>query len=258
MLLAASAGLTARVHHVDHGVRPDGEREAALVESLAASVGMGFVHHVVEVPPGGNLEARARAARRSVLPRDVLTAHTMDDQAETVLLNLLRGSGLDGLAAMAPRTKPLLGVRRGELRDFVAQRGVPVVVDPSNYDLSQRRNLVRARVLPELCRVAGRDLVPLLARQADVLRGDAAFLDAAAAAALPDYLDARALRSAPAALRRRRLRDLVRDACHKGYPATSAEVDRLDAVVAGEAVAAELTGGIRVSRSEGRLRVQGN
>jgi tRNA(Ile)-lysidine synthase len=183
----------------------------------------------------------------------------MDDQAETVLLNLLRGSGLDGLAAMSPATKPLLGLRRHELRALVRSQDLEVVDDPSNIDLSIRRNLVRQRILPELGAVSRRDLVPVLARQAALARDDASLLDALALAAVPDYLDVAALRAAPLALRRRRLRDLARDtATDLGdgqHPPSAAEVDRMEAVVQGEAVATELSSGRRLSRSKGRLHV---
>jgi tRNA(Ile)-lysidine synthase len=253
-LLASQAGLSATLHHVDHGLRPSGEREAALVASLAERLGMRFERHVVEMSAGPNLEARARRARRASLPADVLTAHTMDDQAETVLLNFLRGSGVDGLAGMAPRTKPLLGIRRAELRALVVASGAAFVVDPSNFDLSLRRNLLRARVLPELCRAAGRDLVPVLARQAALLRDDAAFLDAAAAVAIDDPEDVASLREAPIALRRRRLRDLARS-LGDAHPPSSEEVDRMEAVVRNEAEATELSGGRRLTRRAGRLHL---
>jgi tRNA(Ile)-lysidine synthase len=222
------------------------------VASLADRLSMSFVRHAVEVAPGPNLEARARAARRAVLPDDVLTAHTMDDQAETVLLNLLRGSGIDGLAGMGPATKPLLGLRRAEVLGLVVARAEPFVVDPSNFDLTLRRNLIRARILPELSAVAGRDLVPVLARQSDLIRDDAGFLDALAVDAVADPIDVASLRAAPAVLRRRRLRDLARSA-DEGHPPSSDEVDRMDAVVHHEVRATELSGGRRLARRDGRL-----
>jgi tRNA(Ile)-lysidine synthase len=209
----------------------------------------------VDVGGGPNLEARARAARRGVLPDGVLTAHTMDDQAETVLLNVLRGAALDGLAGMSPSTKPLLGVRRAELRAYVDAAGASIATDPSNFDLTLRRNLLRARMLPELNHVADRDLVPLLARQAELLRDDASYLDDAARRAVPDPADVAALRDAPVALRRRRLRDLVRASSPDRHPPSSEELARLDAVVQGATVAVELAGGVRVSRRAGRLHV---
>lgn len=227
-----------------------------MVERLARRLGASFVAHIVEVGVGPNLEARARTARRGVLPDGVLTAHTMDDQAETVLLNVLRGAALDGLSGMSSSTKPLLGVRRAELRAYVEGAGVPFATDSSNFDLSLRRNLLRARVLPELNHVVGRDLVPVLARQAQLLRDDSTYLDEVAQRAVPDPFDVAALRDAPATLRRRRLRDLVRESSEDRHPPSFEEIARLDAVVGGTAVAAELAGGIRVARSAGRLHVE--
>ncbi len=254
-LLASEAGLWCTLHHVEHGLRGGAARESELVASLAERLGARFVTHAVVVEPGSNLEARARAARLAALPAGVLTAHTMDDQAETVVLNLLRGAGIDGLAAMSPATKPLLSIRRAELRAYVVDVGAPFATDPSNFDLTHRRNLVRARVLPELSRVANRDLVPVLARQAALLRDDATFLDDAARDVVPDPADVAALRDAPVALRRRRLRDLVRSV-DDGHPPSAEEVERMDAVVHHEAVATELTGGRRLVRGNGRLRVE--
>jgi tRNA(Ile)-lysidine synthase len=255
-LLAAVAGCRAIVHHVDHGLRGHGGDEADLVEALAVRLGMGFVAHVASVAPGPNLEARARTARRAALPSGALTGHTMDDQAETVLLNLLRGAGLDGLAGMSPATKPLLDLRRHEVHELVDDAGIETVLDGSNYDLSLRRNLLRARVLPELNRVAMRDLVPVLARQASMARDTASYLDDLALALVPDACDVAALRAAPPVLRRRRLRDLARGTDDAAHPPSATEVDRMEAVVLGEVVATELRGGRRLARRSGRLRME--
>jgi tRNA(Ile)-lysidine synthase len=255
-LLAAAAGCAATVHHVDHGLRARGDEEASLVAALAGELGMGFVAHAASVAPGPNVEARARAARRAALPAGALTGHTMDDQAETVLLNVLRGAGLDGLAGMAPSTKPLLALRRHEVRELVVGAGVATVMDPSNYDLSMRRNLLRARVLPELNRVALRDLVPVLARQATLARETSSYLEGVALALVPDASDVAALRAAPAVLRRLRLRDLARGTDDAAHPPSAAEVDRMEAVVLGSVVATELSGGRRLARRQGRLRLE--
>ncbi|HEX5365549.1 MAG TPA: ATP-binding protein, partial [Acidimicrobiales bacterium] len=113
LVLAARAGCRVTAVHVDHGLRPGSAGEADVVRAVAADVGAGFRAERVEVAPGPDLEARARAARYAVLPPGALTGHTADDQAETVLLNLIRGAGLEGLAGMrADQRRPLLALRR--------------------------------------------------------------------------------------------------------------------------------------------------
>ena len=131
-------------HHVDHGLRRESGHDAAVAGAAAARLGVAFVCHEVEIAPGPNLEARARAARAAVLPPGVATGHTADDQAETVLLNLLRGAGLDGLTAMAPGpAHPILRLRRADTRALCAALDLPTVDDASNRDLRFRRNRIR-------------------------------------------------------------------------------------------------------------------
>src|SRR5262249_23161543 len=155
------------------------------------------------------LEARARAARRAVLGPGVLTGHTADDQAETVVLNLLRGAGLDGLRGMrADETKPLLQLRRRETHELCDALGLVPVVDPTNDDRAFRRNGVRHAVVPLLDQVAARDVVDVIARQAELLADDAELLDDLAA--VIDPTDASELVRAPAALARRAVRAWLR------------------------------------------------
>src|SRR5690606_37104020 len=104
------------------------------------------------------LEARARAARLSVLPPGTLFGHTADDQAATVLVRLLRGTGPTGLAAMRVEGHPMLGLRRAETVALCDDLGIETVEDPSNRDPRFVRNRVRAEVLPLLHDVAGRDV----------------------------------------------------------------------------------------------------
>ena len=92
LALASSAGLEVTAIHVDHGIRPGSSEEADIVAATAERFGAQFESRSVTVDAGPNLEERARQARYSVLPEKVLTGHTADDQAETILLALLRGS----------------------------------------------------------------------------------------------------------------------------------------------------------------------
>ncbi len=257
LVLAVAAGCTVTAIHVDHGLRPHSAQEAKAVGSIARRFGAAFRSVRVEVPPGPNLEARARAARLSVLPVDVATGHTMDDQAETVLVNLLRGAGARGLAGMRPgRRHPILRLRRSETQLVCEAVGLQPLKDPMNDDPRYVRNRVRRDLLPLCAAIAGRDVVPLLARQADVLREEADFLDDLAGQALPQPSDARSLAAAPLVLARRAVRGwLAETAEGHGYPPSFAEVCAVLDVAAGRRRATELSGGRRVRRSAGRLAV---
>jgi tRNA(Ile)-lysidine synthase len=252
LVLAVEAGCPATAIHVDHGLRPGSADEADVVRAVAERVGARFRAERAVVALGPNLEARARAARYAVLPARVLTGHTADDQAETVLLNLLRGAGLDGLAGMAPERRPLLGLRRGETRALCAALGLAWLEDPSNVDPAHRRNRVRAEVLPLLAAVVDRDVVPVLARQASILRDEAQLLDALAAEV--DVTDAGGLAAAPVALARRAVRRWLAEG--QAHPPDLATVERVLAVARAEVRATEVGGGRRVVRSAGGLRLE--
>src|SRR4051812_600660 len=150
LILARAAGLEATAVHVDHGLRPGSAAEASVVADAAERLGAGFRAATARIEPGPNLEERARAARYAQLPDDVLTGHTADDQAETVLLNLLRGAGLDGLCGMGPGRHPIIGLRRAETRALCREVGLTPAEDVSNDDPSFRRNRVRHELLPLL------------------------------------------------------------------------------------------------------------
>jgi tRNA(Ile)-lysidine synthase len=267
-VLARLAGCRVRVFHVDHGLREGSAAEAEIVAVAAAAVGAEFVAKRVDVAPGPNLEARARAARFAVLPPEVATGHTMDDQAETILCNLLRGTGPDGLAGMrADPRHPLLGLRRSETRAVCEESGLRWVEDPSNDDPRYLRNRVRHELLPKCAELAGRDPVPLFARLATLAAWDAELLDALCADAIPDPTVAADLRHAPLALAGRAVRRWLRglgatpeaggrrgtDPVAERHPPSLAEVRRVLAVAAGDVAATELSGGWRVRRSRGRL-----
>ncbi len=257
LALAAAAGCDVTAVHVDHGLRPGSDAEADVVAAAAARFGAAFRSERVVVAHGPDLEARARAARRSVLPPGHATGHTADDRAETVLLALLRGTGVDGLAALPPGPEhPIAGLRRADTHALCVELGLDPVRDPSNDDPRFRRNRVRHEVLPLLAEVAGRDVVPLLCRLADLAGADAALLAALAAEAVPDPTDAAAVAAAPRPLSSRALRTWLRaGADDEDHPPDLAAIERVLAVAAGAAVATDVGGGRRVARTRGRLRL---
>jgi tRNA(Ile)-lysidine synthase len=177
------------------------------------------------------------------------------------MLNLLRGSGLDGLRGMRAEggglrhvRRPILQLRRTETAGLVQSLGLAVVTDPSNHELRFRRNRVRHEVLPLLAEVSGRDPVPLLAGTAALLAEDGDLL--ADLALGLDPTDTRALRAAPRPLANRALRAWLRqDEGVERHPPSHDEIERAWAVVMGEARACELAGGRRLSRHGGRLRL---
>ncbi len=254
LVLATAAGCEVTAVHVDHGLRPGGADEAAVVADAAGRFGARFEARQVTVAPGPNLEARARAARWSVLPADAATGHTADDQAETVLANLVRGAGLTGLAGMRPGPRhPLLALRRADTEAVCAAAGLTPVVDPTNVDPAFLRNRMRSEVLPLLDDVAGRDTVPLLARTAAQARSVVDHLEEQAALAVPDPTDVTALRAAPVALASVALRRWLRSCSPERHPPDAAALDRVLSVVAGDVRATEIGGGWRVGRRAGRL-----
>jgi tRNA(Ile)-lysidine synthase len=197
------------------------------------------------------VEARARAARQAVLPVGVLTGHTADDRAETLLINLLRGSGLDGLRALGTRaTRPLLALRRSDTRQLCAELGLDPVHDPTNEDPRFVRARIRHELVPLMNDIARRDVVPLLTRTAGLLADDLALADAQTAAL--DPTDARALATMPSAQARRVLRRWL---ANDGYPPDAATIGRVLAVARGEHRACEIAGGRRVERHRQRLRI---
>ena len=249
--LARAAGCTPIAHHVDHGIR-DGSAEAAdYARTIADRLGVEFVLHHVDIAPGPNLEARAHDARFAVLPALVSTGHTADDQAETLLLRLLRGAGTTGLAAMEPGlTHPMLALRRAETVALCEELGVEPVIDPTNRSQDPWRNRVRHELLPLAADIAERDVAAILARTSDLLRDDDQFLDGLAGEI--DPTDARSVAAAPPVLARRALRRWLAEA---GYPPDRASIERVLAVARGEATPCEINGGRRVERSRQHFRI---
>lgn len=248
LLLAHAAGLNITAIHVDHQLRSDSALDADIIRAVTEPRGISLVVHTVNVGDGPNLEARARHARYSMFPSEIMTGHTEDDQAETVLINLLRGAGAQGLSAMRPgHTRPLLKLRRAETRALCASLNITTVNDLTNEDSRFLRNRVRNELLPLMSDLSQRDPIPLLARTADVLRADNDLLDDLAREI--DPTDAKALAAAPTPLAHRAIRQWLSDP----YPPDLATLERVLAVARGDVLACDVGENRQIRRSKQRL-----
>jgi tRNA(Ile)-lysidine synthase len=206
---------------VDHGLQAESERVAATARDQAMALGcVGAQVLCVDVGRAGGPEAAARTARYQALDvsrgdAPVLLAHTLDDQAETVLLGLGRGSGARSIAGMRPCDppwyRPLLGIRRSVTHAACAELGLTPWRDPHNADRRFTRARLRTEVLPLLEEVLGGGVAEALARTATALREDTDTLDELARRALADVgagggLDVTRLAALPEAVRRRVIR----------------------------------------------------
>lgn len=272
-LTAVSAFVTERMDRslrvvvVDHGLLDGSGGVARSAVAVAARLGVEGEVVRVSVDPQDTrgLEAAARQARYEALEHaaetddaQVLLAHTLDDQAETVLLGLGRGSGARSLAGMAARrgrfARPLLGLRRADTERICRVHELEWWDDPHNADPRLRRSRVRHELLPLMEDVLGGGVAEALARTADLLRADADALDAEAEASMTD--DIAALARLTPALRSRVLR---RSALRSGARAgelTAEHIAQIAALVTrwhGQ-VRVELPGGVSAVRAGNRLR----
>ncbi|PSK90905.1 tRNA(Ile)-lysidine synthase [Murinocardiopsis flavida] len=261
---------------VDHGLQDGSAERAARVAAALRGLGLHPVETAaVTVDGPGGPEGAARTARYAALDRAaeahqaaaVLLGHTRDDQAETVLLRLARGSGARSLAGMAARNgrylRPFLDLDRGTVHRAAALMGLDHWDDPHNADPAYARSRVRGEALPVLERVLGPGIAEALARSAALLRDDADALDAMAAAALErartaDGVDGAELAALPRAVRTRVLRRFAIDAgCPPGALGVRhvTELERLVTDWRGQAHV-DLPGGLRGRRAgDGRIGI---
>jgi tRNA(Ile)-lysidine synthase len=268
---APRLGLRAGGVTVDHGLQAGSAERAAEIAALLGKLGLDPVRSsaVIVAPAGasqGGPEAAARVARYGALDAAateygaaaVLLGHTLDDQAETVLLGLARGSGGRSLAGMAARRghyrRPLLAVRRAATRAACAELGLEPWQDPHNEDFRFARARVRHQALPALEAALGPGVAEALARTAGQLRADADCLDGLAFAE-SGQLDVARLAALPAAIRTRVLRDAAVSAgCPPGALAAGhiGQVDALVTAWRGQRWT-DLPGGVRARRQAGKV-----
>jgi tRNA(Ile)-lysidine synthase len=248
MILAHAHGLNVTAVHVNHGLRTDSSHDIELIRPVAESLHIPVEIHHVHLEDGPNVEARARTARYGVFPQGIMTGHTADDQAETLLINLLRGAAATGLSGMRPETThPLLHLWRHETHALCASLGIEVVTDVTNNDPRFLRNRIRNELIPLMDDISQRDVSPLLVRTADLLRQDDDLLNELALAI--DPTDAKALALAPLPLAHRALRRWLSDP----YPPDLATLNRVLLVAKGEVVACDIGENRQIRRSKQRL-----
>jgi tRNA(Ile)-lysidine synthase len=253
--LALRMGLPVTIGHADGRTAPDTTRRQSSREAIGRALRMRFLMET----------ATAVGAAR------VAVGHTLDDQAESLLMRLLRGSGTRGLAGTYPVVdglfiRPLLGVRRAEIMDYLRSRRQAYRVDPTNRDTSLTRNRVRRRLIPLLEREFNPSVAEVLARSAGLLRDEEAWMNDLARAAFRDTatiepggvsLAAPMLAAMPRALLRRVLRLAVESARGHLLGFDFRHVDEMERLLARPGlVTIDLPGGLRVGRRPGTLRLE--
>ena len=268
--------------HVNHQLRAaDSERDEAFCRALAERFEVAAHVERIDVrraaaADGRSIEDAGRRARYAALERGrqalaadrVAVGHTRDDQAETVLLKLVRGAGPRGLAGIYPRNgsivRPLFDVGRQQVRTWLADNRITHVEDASNEDVSNPRNLMRHEVLPAFERWVGPSVPAALARTAEIARAEDEFL-AELASSLFDRavgregdrlrIDAGTVAALPLALRRSVLHEALRTGGVRepGF----AEVEALRSLVDGGAGSIDLPGQVRADRNPGSVVLSG-
>ncbi len=266
--VAARAGLFLDAAVVDHGLQPGSGVVARMVADTLGGLGCRTVHVLrVNVGADGGPEAAARSARYGALDQIdadvVLLGHTRDDQAETVLLGLARGSGPRSIAGMRPVSgryrRPLLGVARATTELYCAVLGLRPWADPHNRDPTYARVRVRSLLLPALEQSLGPGVTAALARTGELLRRDNDALDlwaATAVAGAPDGVVCIGdLEGLPRAVRTRVIRSAALAAGVSATDLTFGHVDAVDGLVTdwhGQH-GVDLPGGLRAVREADRI-----
>lgn len=253
--------------HVFHGLDSSAWMSTAAGQVAAAC---GVRMELVTVDPAGTSEDDLRRVRLPALEsraggRPILLGHTADDQAETVMMRIVRGTGVDGLAGIAEVRgrfwHPMLRVRRAEARELAELAGLPFRDDPANDDLGIVRNRIRRQVMPALTEAFGRDPVDPIVRLAGLAARDAVFLEAKAVTIPVERCGASVrvplgpLATVDASLAARAIRRALA-AASGTYPPSADDIARIFDVVAGRRRAAEVAPGLRVGRHGPHLLIE--
>ncbi len=271
-------GFEIGVAHFNHGLRDEAsEEDECFVRSLALELGLGFFRQSGKPNLGpGNLEEEARLARRTFLARvareegfaKIALAHSRDDRTETVLLNLLRGSGSEGLVSMKAVSgntiRPLIEATRKEIETYLNSVGQSWRTDETNTDLTFARNRIRHVVLPALESEFNPKLRVALARTVEILEGEDAWMRKSVDAWLDSHicfegssfeLEIDTLADQPAGFTRRVLREALRRAGSALTDVGFEHIERIRSILSGAKSGRiiELPGSIRVERSFDKL-----
>lgn len=277
--LAPELGCTlAGIAHLHHGLRgDDADRDAACAAALADRLGVPYVAGREDVAAhavaaGESIETAARRVRYAFLDAaadrlgatHIATGHTADDQAETVIMRLMRGAGLHGLSGIRPRNgrviRPLIDARRSAVEAFLTGAGEPWREDASNADPAMARNRVRHAVMPVLKAAGGDGIVDAMARTAALIQDDADELErrameTARAVVLPDgRIDAGALASLGPAIARRVIRRAL-EAAAGGRFLSLEHVEAVRSLIREDSPSAVQLPGVIVSRDAGLIRM---
>jgi tRNA(Ile)-lysidine synthase len=286
--LRGDLGITLHAGYLNHGMRAEADADARFVADVCGGLGVGITVERADVPALAaqrrvSLEVAGREARYAFLYRAahalgafaLCTGHTLDDQAETMLLRITAGTGLPGLAGIAPARlasppetpaplwilRPMLSVRRAETAAFCASLGLPVVDDPANHDPRYPRNRVRHTLLPLLESQFNPAVREALARLADIARVDDETLsrlaDDVPLLSVPGgagVLLAQML-GLPLALQRRVARRLLEAAGASGHAMGYANVEAVVGALASSRARRSLDGGLEARRRETALEV---
>ena len=262
-LLVREAGHVLSALHIDHQL-PASPMLADAAAAVAAQLDIAIDVESVTIGDGPSLEERARDARYQVFGRSrlpVLTAHTRDDSVETMLINLIRGTGVTGLTGIprfrSPRVhRPMLDVSRDETREIAVLAGLGFVDDPMNEDLSLTRNRVRLRLLP-LMRELNPQVDTALARASAALERDSDHLEAVASRLAADASDVAVpmsvIATIPRPLADRLLRRLLE---RNGIGPTADRIERMWSVATGASERQDLADGRSVIRHGALLVVE--